>query len=199
MTRDFSPTELGQELVDDMLTDALRAPSAGFTRGVDLLVFTESDSRERFWRAISDHEWRSNDQRSGGLMAAPLIIVPVANPSAYEERYARSDKAGSSLHGTPASAWPVEYWTVDAAFIAMTLLLIAEDRSLGALFFQLQGNETRLLSEFEVPIGRAVIGAIAIGERRSVQDGTSEPAEGPSRPGRVPVRSRSEMVHHNHW
>ena len=199
MTRAFSPAALDRELIDVILDDSLRAPSAGRTGGVDLLVLSEPAARDRFWRAISDDEWLSDDRRSGGLRAAPLIIVPVADPSAYEERYARDDKVASSLAGAPASTWPVEYWTVDAAFIAMALLLMVEDVSLGALFFHLQGHETRLLSEFEIPRGRAVIGAVAIGESRSIGARPSSTAEGRTRPRRIQARSRSEMVHRNRW
>ena len=49
-------------------------------------------------------------------------------------RYAEPDKAATGL-GRSAAAWPVPYWTVDAAFAVMTLLLAAEDAGLGALFF----------------------------------------------------------------
>ena len=38
------------QAIDAVLAAALRAPSAGFTQGVSLLVLTEATDREAFWQ-----------------------------------------------------------------------------------------------------------------------------------------------------
>jgi hypothetical protein len=127
-------------------------------------------------------------------------VLPIAEPAAYERRYAEDDKASSSLAATPAVEWPVDYWTVDAAFITMTLLLCVADASLGALFFQLQGREGPLMTEFEIPSDRTLIGAVAIGRpRQSVEEGAVGVRETRLRRNVGARRDRSEMIHPNRW
>lgn len=191
MTRHFAPDALANELIDGLLGAALRSPTAGNSQGVDLLVLTERLPLEHFWELISSSEWRSDPVRSAGLMAAPVVIVPLGNPHSYEERYGARDKGGSSLAGRKANEWPVPYWTVDASFAAMTLLLGAADAGLGALFFQLQGHERDLLSGFGIPEHFVPIGAIAFGYRKSAD-----------RPRGTTPQSRrdpSEVVHRECW
>ncbi len=190
MTRHFLPEAVDGALLDQLLSLALRSPSAGSTQGVELLVLTLESARASFWQAIGDPDWLVDGRRSRALVQAPVIVVPCASPNRYVERYAREDKHSSSLFRLPADAWPVPYWSVDAAFVAMTLLLLATDAGLGALFFHLQGREQRLLETFAMPAETVTIGAIAIG--------VPDPASGAPRP----VSSRRdahERVHREHW
>ena len=190
MTRHFLPDPVDEALLDQLFSLSLRAPSAGSSQGVELLVLTGSSARERFWETISDPDWRLDERRSQGLIHAPVIVVPCASPDTYVERYARDDKTSSSLSGLAPESWPVPYWSVDAAFVAMALLLSVADVGLGALFFHLQGREQAFLEAFEVPARTVTIGAIAIGvperatsARRSV----------------VRQRGAKERVHHERW
>lgn len=191
MTRSFEPDTVDDGMLDGLLKDALRAPSAGFTQGVDLLVLTESAVRSTFWDLISDPEWRTDSIRSEGLTAAPVIVVPIGNPAAYAERYADADKHGSRLAGLEPSSWPVPYWTVDAAFVAMSLLIGVADAGLGALFFHLQAREHELLKGFAIPANHLPIGAIAIGHPK---DALRSPQAAPRK-----RRSRSEVIHRERW
>jgi nitroreductase len=191
MTRHFTRDSLDDQLLDELLRAALRSPTAGNAQGVDLLVLTDPDSLRQFWELISLPEWRHAPARSSDLMAAPVIVIPLGDPSAYEARYRANEKAGSSLFHLEAAQWPVPYWTVDASFVAMTLLLGAQDAGLGALFFQLQGHERELLSGFGIPGHFVPIGAIALGhpmDRDRPRPSTS-----------LPRRGQVEVVHREHW
>ncbi|HUY07574.1 MAG TPA: nitroreductase family protein [Acidimicrobiales bacterium] len=190
MTRRFLPEPLDEALLDRLFSLALRSPSAGSTNGVDLLVLRSEDSRTKFWETISDLEWREEPARSFGLTVAPVIVIPVASPNAYLERYARDDKSASVLSRLPLASWPVPYWSIDAAFVAMTLLLSVTDLGLGALFFHLQGRDRELLSAFGIAEGTATIGAIAIGK-----PDTETTAERPRRR----ARRVEERIHFERW
>ncbi len=189
MTRHFTdqPVEVG--VLDELLSAALRAPSAGFAQGVELLVLTSPSSRALFWESIGDQIWRQTSASAAGLMPAPVLIVPLASARSYLDRYSRDDKVNSSLYQKEAEAWPVPYWLIDAGFAAMTILLGAADVGLGALFFQLQGREANLCNQFSIPPDYEPIGAIALGY----------PAAHPLNRSRAVRRSLHEVTHREHW
>jgi nitroreductase len=191
MTRRFSPEPIPQELLDELLNAGTRAPSAGFTQGIDLVVLTSEESRSRFWQVSTDESWRGHDKSAAGLLAAPAIVVPVADPSAYAERYREDDKATSALFSRESDAWPVPYWLVDASYASMLLLLAATAKGLGALFFQLHAAETTVCHALGIPGERRLIGAIALGYPTGEESGGS-----PARRARRPF---TDVVHREGW
>ena len=188
MTRRFSPEPLDPGLLERLVHLALSAPSAGFSQGVELLLLVSDEARARFWELASEPSWRSSKQAEG-ILAAPAIVVPVADPDAYVRRYAEPDKSASGLAGLPASGWPVPYWLVDSAFVVMQLLLAAADAGLGALLFRLHAAESSVLGGLGVPEGRTTIGAVALG------------LPSPGAPARPHARRRppEDLAHRDGW
>ncbi|HSL59932.1 MAG TPA: nitroreductase family protein [Acidimicrobiales bacterium] len=189
MVRSFTDEAVAPAVVDRLLANARRAPSAGNTQGWSFLVLEGPEQTARFWDVSLPPERRAGFAWPG-LLRAPVLVVPLAEPDAYVARYAEPDKVASGL-GVGADAWPVAYWDVDTAFATMSLLLTVVDAGLGALFFGLFGRERAVLDAFGVPADRRAIGAVAIGH----------PA-GDERPGRSAARPRRddhEVVHRGHW
>jgi nitroreductase len=191
MTRQFSPDPLPAALLDELLSAGTRAPSAGFTQGIDLVVLTSAEARSRFWQVSTDETWRQRDESAAGLLAAPAIVVPVADPDAYAKRYHDDDKATSTLFARDVDAWPVPYWLVDAAYASMLVLLAATANGLGALFFQLHAEEATVCGALGIPTERRLIGAIALGYATS-----EDPGGSPSRRQRRPF---ADVVHREGW
>ncbi len=184
MVRSFQDTPVPAELLDQVLASGLRAPSAGYTQGADLVVLEGPDQTAKFWAATATAEWRHGADRREGLLRAPVVILPMSNRPAYQRRYSEPDKAGLGAD------WSVPYWTVDAAFSAMLILLRAVDLGLGALFFRIFSGEEALMLDLGVPEDVRPIGAIALGY----------PA--PDRPSPSLARRRrplEEMVHRGRW
>lgn len=133
------------------------------------------------------------------LFAAPIIALSLADPQAYLDRYSEADKARSDL-GESLDAWPTPYWTVDASFATMTLLLAAHDAGLGALFFGVFRGEAGLRAALGVPSRLQLIGAIAMGyERMPTSTERDDAAFGA---GLSAARRRAtvdEVVHFNGW
>ena len=190
MTRRFDSAPVPARLREQLLAGALTAPTAGNSRGVDFLVLEAEAVRRRFYELTSDEGWRTG-AGAGGVLAAPLIVLPLADPDAYVARYASADKSASSLAGVPAEQWPIPYWLVDAAFATMLLLLGAVEAGLGALFFRLHRDPGAYLAEAGVPGGMRVIGAVALG--------WPAPGASPSRPSRPAQRTAAERVHLDGW
>ena len=194
MTRGFSTQPVDSKLISQIVDLASRAPSAGKTQGWHALVITASDTA-KFWDdtlAVEKREafrWKQ-------LLDAPVIALVFADPLAYVERYSEDDKAHTGL-GASAEAWPTPYWTVDASFAAMTMLLAAEDAGLGALFFAVFNGEKELRTRLCVPDALQLIGAIAIGWPLE-SDELNAKASASASANRT-RRSADQIIHLNGW
>jgi nitroreductase len=187
MVRNYDPDRpVPPEVLERLLDNAVRAPSAGFSQGWAFLVLESPEERSRFWAATTtggpEDPWLTDMKR------APLLIVPLSHRRAYLDRYAEDDKGWADRDAT---RWPVPYWDIDTGFAALLMLLTAVDEQLGACFFGVPPEHlTAFRDAFGVPSDYNPIGALSIGypapDRRS-----------PSlRRGRRPV---AEVVHRGSW
>jgi nitroreductase len=163
MVRAFEDKPLPREVVQRILDNAQRGPSAGFAQGFEFLVFDGAHETARFWQFVESNEGGIS-QLDAGVKAAPLIIVPMAHAQAYVQRYLEPDKA--HLGRKVAEDWPAPYWFTDTAFAAMLILLTAVDAGLGGFYFSLGPTNQTLPSfhqAFAIPEQYSPIGAIAIG------------------------------------
>lgn len=102
MVRDFSDEPVPRHLVEQLMVNATRVPSAGFSQGMGFVVLTRPERRRMFWETTSGPEWRGESE-SAALTRAPVVIVPLAHKQAYLDRYALPDKAQTPLSRE-------EYW-----------------------------------------------------------------------------------------
>jgi nitroreductase len=185
MVRNLDDRRLDAEVVERILANGRRGPSAGFAQGVELLVLEGPEQTRRYWDACFPFDQRQ-DFRWPGLLRAPLIVVPLSSEQAYRDRYAEPDKGCTGRDQRP---WPVPYWHVDAAFAALLMLLTAVDAGLGALFFGVFRPDA-LRAEFGVPDGYEPVGALAVGHPLP-----DEPSPSLAR-GRRPA---ADVVHRGGW
>jgi nitroreductase len=89
-------------VVDRLLERARRAPSAGHTQGWAWLVLEGEELTRRFWDVDADPSWLARPTHPG-LLRAPVILVPLTNPSAYAQRYRDADKAAVGRPGGRAA------------------------------------------------------------------------------------------------
>lgn len=188
MTRSFLSEPLPENTIERLVDLAARAPSAGNSQGWHVVAL-EGEDTARFWDATLPHDRRATF-RWQRLLDAPAILLPLADPHAYLDRYSESDKAASGLGGSP-DAWPVPYWTVDASMSVMTLLLAATDEGLGALFFGVFKGEAHLRAELGIPDRLELLGAIAIG-----MPADDDP---PGRSAHRPRRPVDDVLHRGSW
>lgn len=185
MVRSFDGAAVDGEALERVLGAAGRAPSAGNSQGLDLVVLVGGET-ERYWSvSFPDREARARF-RWQGLLRAPVLVVAVTDPGAYVARYGEADKSATGL-GAGEEAWAVPYWWVDAGMAVENLLLAAVAEGLGACFFGLFGRERAVLDVLGVPTGRRAVGAIAVGH----------PA--PDEPGRSVQRARRPNLHWTGW
>ena len=160
MVRDFSDEPVARPLLEALVANSTRIPSAGFSQGFAFVVLTDPGQRRLFWETTSGPEWRGESE-SVSLTRAPVVIVPLAHKQAYLDRYALPDKAHTPL--SSEERWPAPYWDIDTGFGVMLILLTAVDLGLGALFFGIFQGQEALMAALGVPDGYRPIGAIALG------------------------------------
>lgn len=178
MVRDFEARPIEADVVERILANSLRGPSAGFAQGLDLLVLQGADQTSRFWAATKAND--DSRQRWSGIANAPVVVVLFPDEDAYRRRFVAPEKN---------SQLDVPWWLVDSAFAAMIMLQSAVDAGLGAIFFRVN-DPAGIRKEFGVPEGREPVGAVALGHARD------------DRPSRSVARGRrrpQDMVHRGAW
>jgi nitroreductase len=190
MVRSFSTEPVDEGVLDRLLADALRSPTAGNTGGTAWVVLEGPEQTSAYFDATTDEAWRRDSARWEGLRRAPVILLSYTNPDLYLARYGEPDKAGSGLdRGT--DAWPMPYWVGDAAFGVMAVLLGAADAGLGACFLGAFRGEAELAERLGVPGGWRLFGAVALGR----PDAHDHPSPSLDRPG----PKTAERIHRGRW
>ncbi|HEY7625291.1 MAG TPA: nitroreductase family protein [Candidatus Limnocylindria bacterium] len=184
MVRSFEDRPVDHAIVERMLANAQRAPSAGFSQGWAFLALENADAR-RYW----DELWpRQADFGWPDMFNAPVIIVCLSNKSQYLARYAMPDKGWTDRS---EKRWPVPYWDVDTGMAALNILLTAVDAGLGAVFFGVF-DQAKLRATFGIPEEYTAVGTIAVGHPKA----SDRPSPSLKNVGRRPP---SDVVHRGKW
>lgn len=193
MVRSFSAEPVDPDVFDRILGAALRAPTAGNTGGTAWVVLAGEEETSVYWQATTDEAWRAaHRQWWDGLRRAPVVLLAYSSADLYVARYGEPDKAGSGLGNGPEQ-WAVPYWTGDAGFGVMSVLLAAVDAGLGACLLGNFRGERALARRLGVPAadGWRLFAAVALGH----PDGNDPPSRSLDRPR----LSAPERIHRGTW
>ncbi len=187
MVRNYLDDPVAPAVVERILTNALHAPSAGFSQGWGFLLLDTRADVARFWTCTTE-PGALPDNWLSGMQRAPVIVVPLSCKQVYLDRYAAPDKGWTDKD---ESRWPVPYWDIDTGMAALLMLQTVTDEGLGACFFGIPREHwAGFRAEFGVPPEYTPIGGLTIGHR-------SPDRKSPSlKRGRKPL---DEVVHHAHW
>ena len=188
MVRRFDQRPVPREVIDRILDIARRAPSAGFSQGLELLVLDTPDAVDAFWTITRHPEfgWDEDDIAVG----PPVLVIPLPDARRYVERYSEPDKIRFGMN--EERNWPVRFWDIDAAMASMLMLLAAVDLGLGGWFFGVTHGERELLETFGVPDGLRPIGYLGLGYPARHESPTGSGTKLRRRP-------LQEQIHRNGW
>lgn len=188
MVRDYDPDRpVPPEILERILANGLRAPSAGFSQGWGFLVLEKPDT-DRYWAVAAPDPDPKYVQWIEGLQRAPVLILAFAHKDTYLDRYAEKDKG---LTDRDESRWSAPYWYIDTGMAALLMLQTVVDEGLGACFFGMPTDRIPLIrKEFAVPEGYDAVGVISIGYRAP-----DKPSPSLKRGRRTPA----EVVHRGQW
>jgi nitroreductase len=130
MVRNYTDQPVAGGALDRIAAAALRAPSAGNSQAIGVVVVTDETTR----RAIAQIAEEPSYVAAGfdpWISRAPAHIVISVSEQVYRDRYSEPDKLGPDGE---QMQWPVPYWWVDAGASMMAVLLAAVDEGLAAGF-----------------------------------------------------------------
>lgn len=168
MTRAYTTDPVAPAVVDRLLEQAHRAPSAGNSAGWAFVVLDTPATVAGFWQAQTDAALPGGepDRWLAGMMRAPVVVVPCSRRDVYLGRYAARDKARADLGERDESRWAMPYWHLDTAMAALLILQGATDAGLGSCFFGLVPGRVDAVKErlgLSGPDAPHPIGAITLG------------------------------------
>jgi nitroreductase len=176
------------DVIAGLIDVARRAPTAGFSQGVDFLVLDDPDAVAEFYAMTDPPD--ADIPRDFRDHRPPVVVVVFSDPHRYLARYSEVDKARFGLDDL--DAWPVRFWDVDAAMAAMQLQLAAVDAGIDTWFFGYNHGDAEVRARFAVPDDRSLIGVVGLGYRREDE----RPIGSGSSRRRRPL---DEQLHRNGW
>jgi nitroreductase len=184
MVRRYTHAPVDGEVLERVLSTALRAPSAGFAQGQHLVVVTAVETRRDIAAICREPAFVAAGLQPW-LSVAPVHVVVCVAPEDYRRRYAEPDKATSR---GPAG-WDVPFWFVDGGATLLLLLLAAADEGLGAGFLDI-ADAGAIRDLLGIPGDVIPVGLVTLGHAA-----TEQPAGSAAR-GRRPT---DEVLHREHW
>ena len=185
MVRNYTSKEVDPDTLRQIAAAALRAPSAGNSQAIAVVVVTDDDRRARI-AALANEESYVAMGFDPWISRAPAHLVIAVSEQIYRDRYAEPDKLGPDGEQIE---WPVPYWWVDAGASLMAVLLSAVDHGLGAGFLGVHSlpdlSDLLDLPEHFQPIGVVTVGHPAPDRRSGSLD--------------RPARSADSVIHHETW
>ena len=193
MVRRYDPeASVADDALEAVLAAALRAPSAGFSQGVSLVVLDEPEHRERFWSTTSPLGDDKPNRWLDGMRTAPVLVLVLTDREAYLDRYAQPDKGWTDRD---EDRWSAPYWFVDAGMAAMAMLLRAVDLGLGSCFFGVPVDRIEAVHvAFGVPAEQLSVGVVSLGHPAA--DGGRGTRGSPARRARRPA---ADLIHRGVW
>ena len=159
--RNYKTTPIDPKILENLIDQARRTPTAGNSQGVEFLVLNGEKEVAAYWDTTLDKDRRDNFPWPG-LLLAPALVIPYGIPERYLSRYQEIDKKKSGL-GDSIDAWPIPYWIVDAASASTALQLLVVESGMACCFFGQFEKEEKVSQRFSVPREARAIGTIAIG------------------------------------
>lgn len=182
MVRNYKDETIDESTLHRIASAALRAPSAGNSQAVGVVVVTDAEKRLAIARLADEPEY----VRSGfepWISRAPAHLIISVSEKTYRDRYSEPDKLaadGSQIE------WPVPYWWIDAGAALMAVLLQTVNENLAAGFLGVH-SVPNLASLLNIPADHSPIGVTTIGHPASDR-----------RSGSLD-RPRDTIVHRDRW
>ena len=188
MIRSFEDKAIPKVILDRILKNAFKGPSAGFSQGYEILVLTEKEDKIKFYEMWGNIQERSESNKKWMKMEnAGVVLIVCSHKQAYLDRYAAPDKGWTDKD---EARWPVPFWHIDAGMASLLALLTVVDEELGAVFTGVFDKDYAR-DKFSIPEQYTPMGAILIGYPASFDEPSPSLKRG--------HRDLSDVVHYNSW
>lgn len=185
MIRNFTEEPVEWDVIERIVDNARRGPSAGFSQGMAFVAVTEEDTRRRIAEIAGEH-WYVRQGHEPFMSRASVHLVITTSEEIYHRRYNEPDKKAK---GQEEIGWPIPYWHTDAGAAMMLSLLSAVDEGLGTAFVGVQ-DPSELQKELGIPEDHMPIGVVFIGHP------APDVKSGSLKRGRRPIE---DVLHRERW
>ncbi len=185
MVRNYEDQPVAEDALERVAQAALRAPSAGNSQAIGVVVVTDRDKRHKI-AELAGEEGYVGAGFDPWISRAPAHIVISVSKKVYIDRYSEPDKLGPNGETID---WPIPYWWVDAGAAMMAVLLAAVDEGLSAGFLGVH-SVPDLAHHLGLPEDQTPIGVITLGH--GAADRRSSSLDRPPKP-------LSAVIHRDHW
>lgn len=166
MVRNYEEREVDPASLTRIAAAALRAPSAGNSQAIGVVVVTDPTIKSAVAQIADEPEYVAAGF-DPWISKAPAHIVISVSEKVYRDRYSEPDKLGDD--GSQIE-WSVPFWWVDAGASMMAVLLAAVDEGLAAGFLGVHSLPD-LSDLLDIPDHFDPIGIVTVGypaaDRRS--------------------------------
>ncbi len=184
MVRNYTDTPIANDALDRIADAAFRAPSAGNSQALGVVIVTDATKRSQI-AAVANEDGYVAAGFDPWISRAPAHIVISVSEKVYHDRYSEPDKMGPDGE----IDWPIPYWWVDAGAALMAVLLAAIDEGLAAGFLGVHSvpdlSELLGLPSDHTPIGIVTVGHAAPDRRSGSLD--------------RPRKARDTVIHRDSW
>ena len=185
MVRNYSNHPVDEDALDRIASSALRAPSAGNSQAIGVVVITDVEVRRDIAQLAGEERYVSAGF-DPWISGAPAHIVISVSEKVYRDRYSEPDKLGPDGE---VIKWPIPYWWIDAGAALMAVLLAAVNEDLAAGFLGVHSvpdlADRIRLPQDHIPIGVVTIGHPAPDRRSASLD--------------RPRKAKGSVIHHDYW
>lgn len=177
MVRNYTSESVEPSTLQEIAAAALRAPSAGNSQAIAVVIVTDRERRSRI-ASLAGEEIYVEKGFDPWISRAPAHLVISVSEKVYRDRYSEPDKLGPNGEQIE---WPVPYWWVDAGASLMAVLLAAVDKGLGAGFLGVHSvpdlSDLLDLPDHFHPIGVVTVGHPAPDRRSGSLDRPKRPTD----------------------
>jgi len=159
VVRNYIDIECSIDPLLEIPKNAIKIPTAGFSRGIEILISTESRNILEVSKIFGEIDFVSNGLNPWISKSKALYFILV-NEEAYHQRYEMKDKANA----INSKNWDVPYWYLDAGAAMMNCMLLIEESDFSSGFMGLHNINRDLIHElFKIPLNYKIAGLVTAG------------------------------------
>jgi len=159
VVRNYIDIECSIDPLLEIPKNAIKIPTAGFSRGIEILISTESKNILEVSKIFGEIDYVSNGHNPWISKSKALYFILV-NEEAYHQRYEMKDKANA----INSKNWDVPYWYLDAGAAMMNCMLLIEESDFSSGFMGLHNIKRDLIHElFKIPLNYKIAGLVTAG------------------------------------
>ena len=166
VVRNYKKIEVDREKLKNISKFSIKIPTAGFSRGIEILQVTNQQSISSIAECFNELEYIKKGKPKWISNSICLFFI-LLNENAYHQRYDSLDKVKS----VSSKDWDIPYWYVDAGAAMMNCMLLIDETGLKSGFLGSHNMEVlEIKSLLNIPKNIEILGFVTAGVEGSTKN-----------------------------